>query len=111
MRRTCVAAVVGMCLMLSVGAVGSRAGDRAFTALTKRVSKLEKETTSQKRAITRLAKELSELREDATAAGKKMQAAQDRCNTRTLLLAKWMDEHHPRKGRGRYHRDEIARRK
>jgi len=111
MRRTCVAIAVCAFLMLSVGAVGSGAGDRAFTALTKRVSKLEKEAAAQKTTIANLEKTLSELRKGATAAGKKLQAAQDRCDARTLLLAEWMDEHHPHKDRSRYHRDEIARRK
>lgn len=99
------------CLILSAGATGSGSGDREFDALAKRVSKLEKETTAQKKTIASLEKTVSELRKNAVTTDKESQAANDRSDTRTLLLAEWMDEHHPRKGRGRYHRDEIARRK
>ncbi len=111
MRRTTTVAAICACLILSAGATGGGSGDREFDALAKRVSKIEKETTSQKKTIASLEKTLSELRKDASAADKESQASDNRSDTRTLLLAEWMDEYHTHKGRGRFHRDEIARRK
>lgn len=111
MKRICVVAAIGACLMLSAGAAGGGFNDREFSALAKRVSKLEKETTAQKNTIASIEKTLSELRKDAATANKDLQAASDRSDTRTLLLAEWLEDYHPHKGRGRFHRDEIARRK
>jgi len=91
--------------------MGRGSGDREFDALAKRVSKLEKESSAQKKTIAGLEKTLFELRKDASEVEKESHASDNRSDTRELMLAEWMDEYHTHKGRGRFHREEIARRK
>ena len=93
------------------GAAGGGPGDREFSALAKRVSKLEKETAALKKTLASLEKTLSDVRKDAADTSKGLEAVDARSDMCTLLLAEWLDKYHLRRGRSRFHREEIARRK
>ena len=111
MGRNCLVIDACGCLVLVAGAAVGGPGNREFSALAKRVSKLEKETAALKKTRASLEKTLSVVRKDAADTGKGLEAVDARSDTRTLLLGEWLDKHHLREGGGRFHREEIARRK
>ncbi len=55
----------------------------------------------------RLQKRVEALEKDNKAMKKTMDADRRRSNARDMLLAKWLDEYHPRGGDSQYHQSRI----
>lgn len=71
---------------MGLGLGGGSLDDREMRALTRRVAALEKE---------------------GKAAKKSLDDEKRRSNARDMLLAKWLDEYHPRGGNSQYHQSRI----
>jgi len=68
--------------------------------LVKRVADLQK-------TVSALAKATSQSGKNAAAISKQVKTVAARSDARTLLLAEWLDDYHPRQSRSQYHRDQI----
>lgn len=93
---------------------------KAVAALEKSAAKDSRDTTTAGKDLARqvadLQKAVAELKstspssKDAAATRADLKAVSDRLNNRTSRLAEWLDQYHPRRDMGAYHRMEIERR-